>query len=339
MKYDCSCIVDTPYALALYLLKMDKATIERTIFCVGNNLPDKVLSALPHAKRFCIDIRRSRLVRLLFRLKCWIYHLTVICNTQIFAQDHLHCAPQLICRGKYTLIEDGPNAYTLNRNAIGHVFPDTRNPFFLLSLYLIGGAIYLKTMGRNKQCENRWVTSSEDVRSFQREGVKFDVLNVRTLWQNASDEKRKMILDIIDGRSSRFDFSGLSRECKTILLTQPMTNDCGLSDEEQVALYRPFVERYSDGGVVVKPHPRDKLEYEHWFPNCRILRTRVPMQLLNAFGLDFDRVITICSSSVSDMSANVELIWIGTEANDKIVKVYGHPNPPDKFHNVTRGFV
>lgn len=61
--------------------------------------------------------------------------------------------------------------------------------------------------------------------------------------------------------------------------------------------------------------------------------------LLFEVGLDFDRVITICSSSVSDMSANVELIWIGTEANDKIVKVYGHPNPPDKFHNVTRGFV
>lgn len=334
MKFKYSCIVDTPYALALYLLKMDSAAIRRTLFCFGNNLSEDSLRALPHARRFYVDVRRSRFFRLVFRVRCWLYHLAHIRGTQIYGQDHISCAAQLICRQNYTLIEDGPDAYLLNRERPGHQFPDTRNPFCLLAFYALGGAIYLKTMGRNPQCINRWVTSQEDVRLFEKERVPFEVLCVRKLWENASGEKKEMVLRVIDGRSGELDISALSKANDTILLSQPMVEDCGLTEDEFEAVYRPFIDRYAQSGVVIKPHPRDKFDYENRFPNCRVLRTRIPMQLLSAFGLNFKRAITICSSSVSDMPEDIELVWLGAEIHPKIAEVYGHSSPPSKFKNV-----
>ena len=337
MRFQYTCIVDTPYALALYLLKMSRMAIGQTLFCIGNNLSDDILRALPHARRFYIDGRKSRFLRMIFRMRCWLYHLAHIRGTQIYGQDHINCAAQLICRQKYTLIEDGPGTCLLNRERPGHQFPDTRNPFCLLAFYALGGTIYLKTMGRNPQCINRWVTSQEDVRLFEKERVPFEVLDVRKLWEGASEEKKKMVLRVIDGRIGGLDVSALSKTNETVLLTQPMIEDCGLTEDEIEAVYRPFIDRYAQSGVVIKPHPRDKFDYENRFPNCRVLRTRIPMQLLNAFGLNFKRAITICSSSVSDMSEDMELVWLGAEIHPKIAKVYGHPSPPSKFKNIILG--
>lgn len=335
-RYKYTCIVDTPYALALYLLKMDCEAIPRTFFCVGRNLAQEIFDRLPSARRFDMDQRRSRFVRLAFRIKCFYHHFLFVRGRSVYAQDHLNCSSQLICRTNYTLIEDGPRSYSMNKDLPGRRLVEIENPFLNMAVYLMNGSVYLKSFGRNAQCVNRWVTTDEDADLYQRDGAKIERLDVGLMWRQASREKKEAISCIFNGDG--FDWEvGLRSNCaETILLTQPMIEDCGLSEDEFATIYRACVDRYLPMGVVIKPHPRDKFNYKKHFPNCKVMSTRVPMQLLCAFGMNFKRAVTICSTAVSDFPEETEIVWIGNEINSKILSVYGHVDPPWKFRHVVR---
>jgi hypothetical protein len=42
------CLVDTPYALSIYLLKMSLKDISRTMFFIGDSINTSVANKLPH---------------------------------------------------------------------------------------------------------------------------------------------------------------------------------------------------------------------------------------------------------------------------------------------------
>lgn len=336
VRFQYTCIVDTPYALALYLLKKDCEAISRTFFCVGKNLSQEIVDSLPHVRRFYVDQHGARIVRLLFRMKCFWYHILFIRGSEIYGQDHLVCSSQLVCRNRYTLIEDGPRTYSMNKDLPGRRMSNVTNPLLNAALYILNGTIYLKSFGRNGQCENRWVTTDEDADLYQRDGVRFERLDIGLMWRQASAEKKAQIFRVFDGEGADLGVDLPSRGEETILLTQPIVEDCGLSADELAEVYRDYINRYLTTGVVIKPHPRDKLDYEKRFPNCRVMRTRVPMQLLCAFGMNYRRVITVCSTSISDFPEETEVVWIGNEVNAKILSAYGHVEPPRKFKNVVR---
>ena len=109
-----------------------------------------------------------------------------------------------------------------------------------------------------------------------------------------------------------------------------------MSSEEVVAVYRSSIETYRGTGIVIKPHPRDKFDYESVFPDCKVLKTRIPMQLLCAFGVRFERVITPFSTAVSEFPEDTEIVWLGSAGNKKIEAICGNPAPPKKFSKIVR---
>lgn len=224
----------------------------------------------------------------------------------------------------------------MNKDLPGRCLANVANPFLAVAMYLLNGSIYLKSFGRNAHCLNRWVTTDDDANLYEGDGAVIDRLDVGLLWRSASEEKKGIILRVFNGCETDSDVGSLSKGAETILLTQPMMEDCGLTADELAAIYRSCVNKYLQNGVVVKPHPRDKLDYGKFFPDCKIMRTRMPMQLLCAFGLNFKRAITICSTSISDFPEETEIVWIGNEVNAKALNAYGHVDPPGKFKNVVR---
>ncbi|EKC62261.1 N-acetylneuraminic acid synthase-like protein, partial [human gut metagenome] len=52
---------------------------------------------------------------------------------------------------------------------------------------------------------------------------------------------------------------------KVIVLTQPFSKDCDISDEEQVEMYRNMIVPYGESNVIIKPHPRETLPYRHFY--------------------------------------------------------------------------
>ena len=119
-----------------------------------------------------------------------------------------------------------------------------------------------------------------------------------------------------------------------ILLSQPMMEDCGLSEREMADVYADSIAEYEHDGIVVKPHPRDGFPFEKYFPNVKVVKTSVPMQLLCEIGAAFQTAITICSSSISSFPMATEIVWIGAAKNKKMLRLYGGKKPPDSFIHV-----
>ena len=302
-----TCIVDTYYALALYLLYAGKDDIARTHFFVGNTIDDGTAQKLPH----CTKIKRVKSM-LLFRIKAAV-KWPFIRHTKIYAQDHILIASGLIGRNKYTLIEDAPGVFAIyDKIAFLRIYEVSRWRRFKY------GPVYQRHMGMNRQCVNRLITEYCDCDALR--GKRYELLDLRSLWQQADAAKQDFIRSV-------FGIGQPSGDCDTIVFSQPLTVDCGLSDKEMADVYRPYIDKYA-GRVVVKPHPRDTFDWQAHFPGVTMLKTKAPMQLLCAMGYNFKTVITVFSTAISAMPADTEIIWIGTAVNDKIRRIYGDIKNP-----------
>lgn len=321
-KYKYSCIVDTPYSLFLYLLMCEDRDRERTIFFVGDGIADEYLVRLPKVIRFSsnYDDYATQWQLLKIKLRALYYRLRYINHTELFAQDHLVFSSQLIGQKKYTMVEDAPGSYTTCLgSAVKEVLPIPKRLRPRMRRLLLWGATYGQFFGRNEYCEDRWVSEDNDIKSPILCGRRYTLLNLHELWESASSEKRKYILSAFGIEE---DILQSLQHCKTIIFTEAFAED-GLNLNEAASIFEPFVKKYQPEGVMIKPHPRDKMDWAQVFPETIILKTKVPMQILSIMGADFERAITVCSTAISSMKADTEIIWVSTAVHPKWATKYG----------------
>lgn len=322
-----SCVVDTTYSLSLYLLYVSEEDIRRTAFFVGNTIPKTVSDKLPFVVRINTDPNRYAcrkkilLRRRIEALVKWRFRI----KTFMYAQDHLVYSPQIIGRSHYFLLEDAPNVYTNYKTLpfFISVYPKTLKE--RIKTYVFYGPIGIRRLGTNKQCVDRLVTSPTDLDSDLLKGKKYTLVDMRQLWEQSSKTKQEYILSLFGIGKTMLD---IAKACHVIIFTQPLVEDCGLTEQEMMDIYKPYIEKYADEGVIIKPHPRDKFDYAKNFPQTAILDCMAPMQLLNAMGMDFKTAVTVCSSAVTAMSDDTRIIWMGAAVNKKILRFYGDLKNP-----------
>ena len=88
----------------------------------------------------------------------------------------------------------------------------------------------------------------------------------------------RLFIENMDEIQKKLDTGGKN---KVLLLTEPL---CGLDVRERI--FRDCIEQYGklDGEesvVLIKPHPRDALDYRKAFPEYIVLDGRFPMEVLN----------------------------------------------------------
>ena len=71
--------------------------------------------------------------------------------------------------------------------------------------------------------------------------------------------------------------------------------------------------RYCGGyRVLIKPHPRDTIDYEALCPDAVVLRGRFPVEVLNFFeGLRIKRAVSIVTTAMNNMDFVEEKINLG----------------------------
>ena len=321
-SYKYTCIVDTIYSLLLYLIYHSCNNIQHTIFFVGSNIPDDIVVQLPNYVKVSSNKEdydgKKKLLKKRWEL-FWKYRFCIM-RTKLYAQDHLIFAPQLICGQKYTFIEDAPRVFTLNKDNV--IFrqnvPSDYKTRLWLKLYV--GQVCGYKLGTHRQCINRIISSAEDINSPLIAGKKFELVDRVQLWRKSSSQKKEYIKKIFGITD---EILKTVSNANTIFFSQPFIADCGLSEEEQYNIIVPYYERYKAEGFVIKPHPRDKFDYEKKFPESTIIKCKAPMQLLSMMGISFKRAITVSSTAVSDLPPETELIWIGNSVNPKLVKALG----------------
>ncbi len=104
---------------------------------------------------------------------------------------------------------------------------------------------------------------------------------------------------------------------KILLLTEPL---CELSVREQI--FRDCIALYgqkegAESVILIKPHPRDLLDYEEKFADHIVLDRKFPMEVLNYIeGLTFSRVISVFTV-VHNIRFAQEIVYLGEDFMDK----------------------
>ena len=314
------CLIDTPYALSIYMLRMSMEEIKRTMFFVGDAVNINIATKLPHyvlVKNQPIkdDWKYMSWLRLYKYLKCWSFPFT-----KLYVQDHLYIASSFIGSYHYVNLPDGPQCYGIWEK--GPYKP--KKPIYynlswkskiknLLSYGATRGLMY----GCNEQCVGRWITSHQEESSIYVRGKEYEYVDAFALWENASVEKQEFIKYVFNISN---ELILKKQDFDMLILSQPFREDCELTDKEMYDIYAPYILNRSN--VAIKAHPRDKFDWKHYFPNVYLLETYAPMQLLNYIGFCPKEAMTVCSTSISDMPSNVKRTILGTQIHPKIYKTY-----------------
>lgn len=107
--------------------------------------------------------------------------------------------------------------------------------------------------------------------------------------------------------------SGAHHENKVLVLSEPL---CSLTVRKQI--FTDIIQEYGQGAqVLIKPHPRDVLDYRKAFPEHIVLDGMFPMEILNFVeGLEFNRVVSVYTVTDSIHFAK-EKIYLGDDFMDK----------------------
>lgn len=326
------CIVDSAYSLFLYLIYSTNSQIRSTHFFVGDGIDPAIRRQLPRMTYLANrHYGKPRVVRIFFKvllcLRIMILRKVVWKigkNTEIFASDHPFFAPPVIRKLPYVLISDGPAVFTIFMKF--PEFSQLRNVSGIrgLAAKALLGPIAASHHGRNTYCWKVLLEGVENVPYLRKEIM--ESVDPRMLWSEASIKKKASIMQIFNVDD---DSLKMLQNKSIILLTQQFSTDEIISELEQVEIYQDLIKGFPYDQILIKPHPRDKVAYERFFPGIAIFRSPIPMQLLSLFDIKFTDAITVCSTAISCFGNETRKHWAGTKKYAKILKMYGDQNMKD----------
>ena len=315
------CIVDSIYALLLYFLISTEKEIKNTFYFTGTGVPESIRKNLPNQHSF--KKQPTLLKRLFFKLNLIFFsrfRWSFLKSAKIFGQDHIPFFSTLVKNRNYTLLEDAPLVFSNFPNSlIDKQNRKLRMSWTIKIVNLLYGKIFATSFGQNSQCENIILTKEEDLKYLPNK--KTMLIDLQNIWQASSKSKQELIFKIFN-----IDLSApiFTTKKNIIILTQPFYVDVpNFSEQEQIKLYKEIVERYNKSEVVIKAHPRDKINYNKYFPDVEIFDKPIPMQLLSILGVRFEKAVTVFSSSVLDFPYKIEVEKIGMSCRKKIENHFG----------------
>ena len=137
-------------------------------------------------------------------------------------------------------------------------------------------------------------------------------LLVEHLSQDDKDQIVKLFLKNMDELREKF-ISGENHEHKVLILTEPL---CSLEVREKI--FRDVIsEQGQNAQVILKPHPRDVLDYEKLFSEYIVLSGKFPMEIMNFIPeLQVDKVISILTVPDGIHFAK-EVVFLGEDYMDR----------------------
>ena len=115
---------------------------------------------------------------------------------------------------------------------------------------------------------------------------------------------------------------------QVMILTEPL---CEMDVRQK--LFGDIVDEYkADHRVIIKPHPRDVLDYEKAFPGVVVIRDKFPMEVLgDVEGFRVDKVISVITQMDNVYFAD-EIVYLGLDFLDK----YEDPSIHRKTENLDK---
>lgn len=235
-------------------------------------------------------------------------------------------------RIRYHAVEDGLNCIRYYDTARW----DNRGHFGLKARMASLGLIFIQN-GYGRYCIDMEVN---DISALEHPIDKMVEVPREKLIAGLTPEDRELLirLFIVNRREleTALRSAMATRRPAVLILTEPLCADLDMRRK----LFQDMVAQYRNidgvpGTVVIKPHPRDVLNYQEIFPQHIVLDARFPMEILNLLDIEgaedgriFDRVVTVYTVPDSIHCAR-ERIYLGNEWMDRYEDKSAHAHVTD----------
>lgn len=306
-KYSKVCIVNSLYSLLIYLLIINEEEYKRTFFFLVSPIPKHIAKHFDHYEYFTKP--RTAIGKILFLIKMRLvksFKYPFVADAQIYGKDNLQLASILLGKDKrMTVLEDGLLNYTLRK------YRTKANLKKMIGGPLMGEEAF----GYSKYVDKILLTGLAPIPKLIEEKV--EVVDLHAHWHESTESYKRHILDLYNCTKQ---FEESCRKCDSILLTQPLSEDGVITEEEKLEIYRNMV---GDRLVIIKPHPREITHYQSHFPQCQVVESAVPIELLSLLGFEPRHVYTVFSTAALSFSKSSEIHFAGTCVHPSIVRRYG----------------
>ena len=320
------CVAPSLFPLLQYLLLVDEETArQHTYYFFNDVIPAPIRDRLvctcyyryPDSSLWIAIKKRLHKLRIAFFKNIEYPFLK---KARIFAFDYIDLC--LYIRNRpYEMLSDAPQCFTYNMQADSEEYLRQLARRHTLTWWvqkIIYGDVYVDYYGNNKWCQLVHLTE-ENISPILKD-KKICIQSLEYLWSTASQEKKQFILSLFGVTNE--DIKILSSK-PIIFFSQPLREDCGLSNVEYYDLLKRLFSHYSKQDIIIKTHPRDKFDYSKYFPEISVYSKSVNSQLLQLLGLTPKKVVTFCSSAVEAFPESVECDCYGTNVHPNVQAFFG----------------
>ncbi len=188
---------------------------------------------------------------------------------------------------------------------------------FGLKAWMAGHNLIFIQNGYSKYCIDMEVN---DISVLQYPCPKYIEKKRSELTERLSEESKEILTAVFIENREELEESlkeGAEGKHKILVLTEPLCDP-----ETRKRIFRDIIEEFQqtkDGKalVLIKPHPRDVLDYKELFPEHIVLDGKFPMEILNYVeGLTFDKVVSVFTVPDAIKFAK-EKVFLGEDFMDR----------------------
>ncbi|HFU4000256.1 TPA: glycosyltransferase family 52 [Streptococcus suis] len=301
-------ICNTVYQVLISLLKMDFK--KDTLLSVGivKNFPNLRKELMSYVK--LVEVEENlfglRSILKVREKKEWLLFFRNFDEVIIFL-DHRQLGHFLNKhRISYSLMEDGYNFYKDKRV----LDLDTMHPSFLKRILYRWYFRPTTLIGSSPYCQSIEVNDIKLVHE-DKAYKPFVEVSRKQLFETISQDKLESLIQIF-GVKTIFDKNKVSEKKSLLLLTQPLSWEYYVTDEERLEIYQaglaPYRKEYK---IYIKPHPRDNLDYSVLGEDTITLPQGVPIELFELAGnMHFEVGMTYSSSSMDYLNCFDEKVFL-----------------------------
>lgn len=307
-KYKYVCCVGSVHALLLFFLINVDASVANTVFFLPKN--GGIQEIISKKMLYVYWISRGGLWRRIcnyYRMKYLFYKMNIN-SIDRYGFDEGGWTEYMVHTTKsFNLIEDGMNNYIMLKS--------TKDKYqnSIIHRILLHTPFMHIPYGLSKNISTIYLTGIDKIPQEIQDKAR--IVDMELLWRQCVDQRKQNILDLFGVNPDVLDLKDRS----VLIITQPLSEDNIMAESEKIEVYKNVIKQYGERNVLIKPHPREKTNYEKKFPNALVLKSYFPIELLALSGqnLGIRKVITVYSTAIA-LFKNYEQCVLGDNAHPNL---------------------
>ncbi|HDQ5133298.1 TPA: hypothetical protein P9459_000840, partial [Escherichia coli] len=285
-------VFDSPYCLLIYCILFNHQ-LHDTIYIYSDNVSLRDIN-FPGKERYIIKKGNNKTSKIFYYF-CFLFRLIInpklrklISNRKDYrflGQDHLFFSKPFL--NEFILLEDGLANY--------------RYPHYSRLYELIIGG---HTFGRSTKVNKILLSGMIDIID-PTINDKVEFFDLIAAWEKLNSVQKKEINHI-------FNYC-IEDElvADVMILTQPLSEDGFISENEKIRLYDEIIKEYNDKKIVIRQHPRELTDYSLYFKDVKVNKVKAPVELVVLNSPMIKTAVTLFSGGIFNIPCR-EKIFKGT---------------------------